>query len=348
MKEIKSSLFQYRGSHYEMGKSQGQALKNSILFSQHKQQLRKDKQPRFIINHQEAETWIKRIMPNLWEELTGLAEGLELSLNETVTLYSGYQQEWTRSGCSILTTKEVLVRNYDFHPKTYEGRFIVFQPEDGYATIGPAQRLTGRTDGMNEKGLTAGYNFVNRRRGGDGFIPTVILRMLLETCSTSKEAIDLIKEIPHRHTFNFVISDKTADSYVIEASPRELVVIKNNYCTNHFESLTEDNRYHMADSLRRAAILERKREEQLTPAAVFQLFNQKKYNIYSEDYSNWAGTIHTSLYNPIKGEVWFAIGADKLPVVLSFNDWIGGKNFPFSRFRGMLNTKESLPFMDEA
>jgi len=62
-------------------------------------------------------------------------------------------------GCSILTGPDFMVRNYDYHLLTYDGRYSFFQPNDqGYAIIGSASRITGRMDGMNEKGLVTGYN----------------------------------------------------------------------------------------------------------------------------------------------------------------------------------------------
>lgn len=348
MKEIQSTILQYKGSHYDFGKMQGKSLKNSSLFSSHREQLKPTRHSKFTIDVKEAEAWISQFAPALWEELEGLAEGLDIPVHQAAALYSGYQQEWVHSGCSILTTKDIFIRNYDFHPKTYEGRFVIFQPEKGYASIGPAQRITGRTDGMNEKGLVAGYNFVNRRRGGDGFIPTVITRMLLENCASAGEAAELIKRIPHRHTFNFMLYDKEATSYVVEASPRGVQVRERLFSTNHFDLQTDENRYHMSDSVRRAELLEEKSLTELTPEEAFRYFNQKKYKIYSEEYSNWAGTIHTSMYNPKKLEMAFAIGADKFPLVLSFDGWLSGKVFPYKKFRGFLNTDEPLPLIHEA
>src|SRR5699024_1046770 len=144
----------------------------------------------------------------------------EWDIEQTLQEFGGYRLEYVRSGCSILTGSDYMIRNYDYHPKTYEGRYMVFQPSDqGYAVIGPSQRITGRMDGMNEKGLVMGYNFMHRKKPGYGFICNMIGRMVLESCATVEEAIAMLKEIPHRHSFGYTILDKREETYIVEATP---------------------------------------------------------------------------------------------------------------------------------
>ena len=91
--------------------------------------------------------------------------------------------------------------------------------------IGPSQRGTGRMDGMNEKGLVIGYNFMNRKNPGDGFICCMIGRLIVESCANVGEAVAMLKEIPHRHSFTYVVYDKSGDTYIVETSPRNVEAV---------------------------------------------------------------------------------------------------------------------------
>src|SRR5699024_5413653 len=159
-------------------------------------------------------------------------------------------------------------------------------------------QITGRTDGMNEKGLTMVYNFVNRVGSGNGFVCNMIGRMILETCANVNEAILLLKNIPHRTLFNYILLDPSGETYVVETSPRRVEARKSNISTNHFEILTEENRYRMDDSLRRTNILEENQSGNLEVFHAYRLLNNPKKEIFSDKYDASAGTIHTSAYLP--------------------------------------------------
>lgn len=136
MKKIYSDLIEFRGSHYQFGLEQAKELKHSLYIKNRLKQWRTRK-PRFTIDENEAETAIKSISATIWSELEGLRDGLEWPMQKVLHEFGGYRLDYDRSGCSIMTGDNYLVRNYDYHPKTYDGRFVLFQPSDeGYATLG--------------------------------------------------------------------------------------------------------------------------------------------------------------------------------------------------------------------
>ncbi|MFB5662395.1 C45 family autoproteolytic acyltransferase/hydolase [Alteribacillus sp. HJP-4] len=296
----------------------------------------------------EVKHLLNRIAPEFLEELEGLAEGMRWPLYDVLHEYSGYQGNKVRAGCSSVMQNGMYIRNYDYYPKTYEGRFVFLNPKGRFATAGFAQRATGRTDGMNSRGFAAGYHFVNRIKPADGLVCSTICRILLEQCSSTTEAIALLKELPHRHAFNYSLYDSQGHAAVVEASARGTVVRKtrSNYCTNHFISneLSKENCHYLKDSYRREKRLAEIDWSTHTEAAAFQRFNHSTDEIYSNQYSNWSGTMHTALYSTEKQIILVGIGGDRTPVVLYIKKWAEGERIFLSKIKGKLDTTISVPF----
>ena len=347
MKEIYSDVIQFRGSHYDFGVMQGERLKDSaILENREKQWL--IRRPRFQIDIEETKAVISRFAPQLWEELLGLQDALKWDMEKVLKEFGGYRLDYVKSGCSIYTTSDYMIRNYDYHPKTYEGRYTVFQPNDGgYAIIGPSQRITGRMDGMNETGLAIGYNFMHRKKPKDGFICHMIARLVLETCANVEEAIVLLKEIPHRHSFSYIVLDESGETYIVEATPRKVAVRSSQICTNHFEILKEENRYHLHDSYQRLDVIEQKRHDLIGAQDAYRMFNDSNGGVFSDKYKDWAGTIHTSAYFPKEKQVWFALGGDQNPVIFDFANWLQGGTITTKRITGEVDTALGFVHMDQ-
>ncbi len=280
MKQVYSELITFRGSHEEFGYQQGLKLKDSYIVRNRENQW-KVRKKRFSIDVQEAKREIEVISKPIWQELLGLQQALEWPIEEVLAEFGGYRVPYNKSGCSIATGSNYLIRNYDYHPKTYEGRYMLYQPSDGgLATAAPSQRITGRMDGINEAGLAMGYNFMNRKRPGAGFICCMIGRFILETCASVKEAIQLLKHIPHRHSFSYVVYDRTGETAIIEASPRDVVVRTSIRCTNHFEEQKSENRHHLIDSERRLAVLKENQQQEMIVDEAYKLFNHSDQGIF--------------------------------------------------------------------
>ena len=338
MNHFYSDVVQFRGNHYDFGYMQGELLKESpILFNREKQWAAKRKR-HFAINEEEAVQLFSEFLPSMLDELQGLADALDWTMEDALREFGGYYVDYEKSGCSILTGSEFMIRNYDSHPGYYEGRYVIYQPTDaGYATIGPSMQITGRTDGMNEKGLAMGYNFINRVGSENGFVCNMIGRIILETCANVEEAITLLKEIPHRTSFNYVLVDPSGETFVVEASPREVIARKSNISTNHFEVLTKENRYRTGDSLRRQKVLETQIGEDPDVYKAYRRLNDQEKEIFSNKYDASAGTIHTSVYLPREKKALFAIGGNRLPVIFDFNRFLEGERINIKQIKGMLN-----------
>jgi len=347
MTNVFSELLQFRGSHYDFGLYQGERLKHSpILAHRQKQWGTKSMRERhFIINEESYRSVMQTFSPKIMEEIEGLADALRISSEDAIREFGGYYLEYGHSGCSIFTGDTYMVRNYDNSPDSYEGRYVLFQPSDGgFATIGPTMQITGRTDGINEKGLAMGYNFINRKKSQDGFVCNMIGRIVLENCATIQDAIDLLKEIPHRHSFTYVLLDTQERSVVVEASPRSVAVREANVCTNHFQLLTEENRYRMEDSERRYAAIEKNRETVGSALDAFRMLNDIEKGVFSTKYGAWAGTLHTALYLPDSLKVGFSLGNNRLPLMMDFGKWLNGERMNAVKIKGTIQSKE--PFIN--
>ncbi len=137
------------------------------------------------------------------------------------------QGVWTRTG------HPVLVRNYDYSPSHLEG-LIWHSRLLGRRVIAMSDCLWGVLDGMNEDGLAVSLTFGGRRVLGDGFGIPLILRYVLETCSTAAEAQEVLARLPCNLAHNVTMVDRSGDVVTAFLSPdREPVLSRSPVATNH-------------------------------------------------------------------------------------------------------------------
>lgn len=332
MKDSYILVDQFKGSHYDYGLYQAQRMKETKFLNKMNVLIKNEKFNDFEIK--EIESLIKEFSKGLWDELRGLADGLNLSLHETLHRFSGYYYT-IQSGCSIVMNDFYMVRNYDQHPKAYDGRIILFKPSsNAYASIGPSMIATGRTDGMNEKGLSVGYNFVNIKNRKSGFSCNVIARILLETCADISEAIELLKKIPHRTAFNYCLVDASGEFCVVEVSAKDIVVRKDNISANHFIRQSEENHKLIQKSVNRYNLMDKLFSSSDDLLSVYKGMNDSNYGIYAHDYHLDDGTIHTAIYEPRNLLATFSFSSNRLPVSINFKEWLEDKPLKLKSIRG--------------
>ncbi len=332
-------VIQGRGDAYTFGLEQAYSLINMPLFEKHAKR-RKKSIKKYTTDYKMATEYMMEYSPQLMEEIQGIADGLEWSIQDVMHEYGGYQQSWRKSGCSAIMANGIYGRNYDYHPKTYDGRFVLWQPHKGFAHIGFAQRMIGRMDGMNEKGLAIGYHFVNRLRPNDGFICTSIARFVLDSCENVTDAILTLKKIPHRHAFNYSLADYHGNAAVVEGSAQGVEVFQQHQgaCTNHFQTKNKqkENRYKIEESQNRLITLQQFQQQNPTAKEMSQLLNERQHGIAKVDYGNWSGTIHTAIYDTRSLTVHIGIGVNAQFVTFPFKRWLKGNKSVIKKVRGHL------------
>ncbi|CAM3728211.1 C45 family autoproteolytic acyltransferase/hydolase [Alkalicoccus chagannorensis] len=335
------NIFAMDGRHdaYEFGLNQARALIRTPLYRKHAGRRRKSIR-KYTTDVKEVRTWVEALIPDLWEEMEGISDGLQWQLEDVIHEYGGYQQSWVKSGCSAFMTPHLYARNYDYHPKTYDGRFVLWQPERGAAHVGFAQRMIGRMDGMNEHGLALGYHFVNRISPEDGFICCTLARFVLESCRNTEEAVEALKRLPHRHSFNYSISDAAGSSAVVEGSGKGAEVLwdHGHVCTNHYRlpDKQKENRHRTEESIQRLQRLSSLYHGDMTPSEAFYRLNHLEYGVAKTDYGNWSGTIHTAVYDTRGLKVTAGIGVDARPAVIDFGSWLRGEKLRLRSLRGKI------------
>ena len=324
MEALNVSVVDLMGSYYEMGLKQGEEIKTTQL----------NKQLDFLgnftanSNAKKAKEMLKAISPNLLKELEGIAKGLDMELDTIIRLYSGYDITFPAMGCTTLINEDYYVRNYDFSPKIYDARFVFSNPISGYASVGFSQQVIGRLDGMNEKGLVVGLHFVNDAYKGEGFLATTIVRMLLDQCSSVKEAVDFISTIPHGYCYNYSITDASGEGVVVEASPDKQIVHGRSplICANHFEarSLQQKNKKEILGSIKRKEYISSLLTEELSPITAYHHFNNGKSPLFFKYYKEYFGTLHTVVYSPKDLSLIIGIGENSEPVKFSLKGYLDG------------------------
>jgi predicted choloylglycine hydrolase len=233
----------------------------------------------------------------------------------------------------------IYARNYDFHPLYFDGRLAMVNPVGALASVGFSEFEVGRLDGMNEKGLVAGLHFVAREKNREGLFCGTITRIVLDRCATVREAVDLLRELPHAQSYNYSLMDRSGMSAVVEASPKAVAVRLGDEraCANRFEKLATPKAYgDRFDSDTRTAELLRIATDSITIEAAYHALNSTGTPLFRVDYKKWFGTLYTVIYQPQTLSILIGIGSTNEPVEIDVGHWFSGGDCTVPGLSGVL------------
>jgi len=298
-----------------------------------------------------AEKAFAKFSPALWAEIGGVADGLGISMERAVYNFGNNGLRLPTGGCSAAIHPAVYGRNYDYRPRNYGARLAFVQPAGSFASVGASEMLTGRLDGMNERGLTVGLHRVRTSPRLPGFSCVVIVRMVLDQCGSTADAVALLRRLPHAMAYNYSLLDAGGVAAVVEAVPGSIAVRSGDWlaCTNQFQSpLLRPLNRRAAHSQARLPPLEAWAAAGLGAEEMFMAFNRSTSPAFHHGYRRGAGTLHTIVGEPARRRLLIGIGGDAAALDedmldVDVNEWVVGKDLPVACLQGQLGGM-SRPF----
>lgn len=239
--------------------------------------------------------YMPELLP-LWENLVSLTQASEVDAR----LLSFYCPAVSHSGCSQAVWTRytpTLVRNYDFVPALCEGRILKTRWH-GTQVIGSSDCLWGLLDGMNEHGLSASLAFGGKETVAPGFGIAIILRYVLEFCTTVDEAVKVLQRVPAHMAYNVTLLDAYGQVRTVELAPyTSPKVSAKPLAVNHQGDFELTNYAMFSHSYERQQSLLSKLYDPLSNVESF--VNAFEYSpIFSTNYAQGFGTLYTAIYNP--------------------------------------------------
>jgi len=204
------------------------------------------------------------------------------------------QGAWTREG------GPALVRNYDYAPSRSEG--VIWSTKlVERRVLGMSDCLWGLLDGMNEDGLAVSLTFGGRRVLGDGFGIPIVVRYLLETCTTVGEAQATLARLPYALSHNLTLIDASGDVLTAYLSPdREPIFRPFPAATNHQGIVEWPEQARATRTIEREQTILRLLDD---PSIELSAFVESflRAPLFSTSYAHGFGTLYTAAYRVADG-----------------------------------------------
>lgn len=242
---------------------------------------------------------VKTHMPELfatYEKLVDLAGGGDVAAR----MLSLWCPTPYLTGCSQAVWRgpsPTLVRNYDYHPMLWDGIQLA-SAWTGTRVVGMLDSLWGVLDGMNEHGLAVSLAFGGRQVVGEGFGMPLILRYVLETCTTVTDGVAALRRIPSHMSYNITLLDMQGSVRTVFIAPdREPVITNRTLATNHQRVVEWEAYAHATASLDRERFLRARLADPHEEATRF-VHRFLEAPLYQTNFALGWGTLYTAEYEP--------------------------------------------------
>lgn len=256
----------------------------------------------------DAAAALARHMPELLPIWARLSEQTGFDQLAATMLTQWNLPRFAPAACSQVVVRDVddepsLLRNYDYHPDLFE--WVSISTDYLQPVIGTGDCLWGLLDGTNAAGLAVSLTFGGERRCTEGFGIPLVVRLLLETCSTVAEARVRLRGVPVAMSYNLTMVDLTGAYTTAHLRPGYPAEFRSRpIATNHRWDEPLDPAYAARyRSVERAETLRRLLSQQTsTERIAAQLLRPP---LRTTAYEEGFGTLYTAVYRPAARQVTY-------------------------------------------
>jgi predicted choloylglycine hydrolase len=156
---------------------------------------------------------------------------------------------------------------------------------------------------MNQAGLAASLTFGGSNKVGKGFGIPYIMRYVLQTCETVKQAISVLQCIPSHMAYNVTLLDKNGNFATVMLAPDQAAIVTREPCiTNHQQHITWPEQAAFSKTIERKEFLEKLLSKKMLKKSELRKAFMKK-PLHSTNYTQNFGTVFTAIYQPTKGNL---------------------------------------------
>jgi predicted choloylglycine hydrolase len=191
-----------------------------------------------------------------------------------------------------------LVRNYDYSPQLTEG--VIFKSAwNGRQVISMNDCMWGALDGINEDGLAVSLSFGGRQVVGAGFGVPLVLRYILEFCTTTDDATSVLERVPVHMSYNVTVVDAAGRFVTAYLRPDQPALIRAvPYAANHQEDIEWEQHANATATLARERFLYAQLRGAARDAESF-IASFLRPPLHSNAFAHGYGTLYTAVYDPL-------------------------------------------------
>jgi predicted choloylglycine hydrolase len=206
------------------------------------------------------------------------------------------------TGCSqaaVTAGGPALIRNYDWDYRLYDA-IVARTAYDGRRVLGMLDCLWGLLDGVNDAGLAVSLTFGGRPQVGEGFGIPVVIRYVLQTCTTAEEAARVLSRIPVHMSYNVTALDRDGGRATVYLAPDRPATVTDRSVATNYQGTVEWAPYAAAiRTVERQERLEGMLADGADAASVVAACLRPP--LYATKFGEGFGTLYTAEYRPAEG-----------------------------------------------